>query len=66
MSFFSAVRPIHDILLSSGVENVKLKSFYSIQLQMIQLQMTQQRILQNIWFDIFNSIKYHYKNVNIT
>ena len=61
MSFFSAVRPIHDILLSSGVENVKLKSFYSI-----QLQMTQQRILQNIWFDIFNSIKYHYKNVNIT
>lgn len=61
MSFFSAVRPIHDILLSSGVENVKLKPFYSI-----QLQMTQQRILQNIWFDIFNSIKYHYKNVNIT
>ena len=30
MSFFSAVRPIHDILLPSGVENVKLKPFYTV------------------------------------
>lgn len=30
MSFFSAVRPIHDILLPSGVENVKLKQLYTM------------------------------------
>ena len=29
-SFFSAVRPIHDILLPSGVENVKLKHLYTM------------------------------------
>ena len=30
VSFFSAVRPIHDILLPNGVEEVRLKSFYSV------------------------------------
>ena len=30
MSFFSAVRPIHDILLPSGVENVEIKHIWFI------------------------------------
>ncbi len=30
MSFFSAVRPINDILLPGGVENVKIKHLYTM------------------------------------